>query len=69
MSQDQRERDRLLTETHTNVAHMVKWSEAHDLIDTKRFGDVNKEMDFLKKLAYGCIGIVAFIEFFTKIIK
>lgn len=52
MNQDQIERDRMLTEVHTNMDHLVQWTKTHDLADDTRFREINK------KLFWGAIALL-----------
>jgi hypothetical protein len=52
MSQQEIQRDRLLTEVHNDMKHVVKWTEEHDRDDKQRFADVNN------KLLYGAIALI-----------
>lgn len=45
------------------------WSEKHDIKDDLRFDKVAKDLEFSKKVIYGGLGIVAFIEIFLKVLK
>lgn len=66
MDSDQRD---LIIEMHTDMKHMVKWTEAHDLKDDTRFDKIDKSNKWRDKLLYGALGIIAFIEFVTRFIK
>lgn len=46
MSQDNINRDRMLTEVHTTVLYIKKWAEDHDEKDERRFSDINKKILF-----------------------
>lgn len=69
MNQDQRERDRLLTETHSNVSHLLKSFDGHVNEDRESFDGIRKDMEFQKKVIYGCVGVFVFLEFVVKFIK
>lgn len=56
-------------EIANDVKHMVKWSETHDTADTTRFEKIEKSLSWQSKILYGCIGVVAFLEFIVKFIK
>lgn len=69
MDRDWVERDRMLTEVHSDVKHIADWAKKHDIDDTTRFALINKEIESGKKILWGGIGIIAFIELFSKFIK
>ena len=69
MNQDQVERDRLLTEVHADVKHIVDWSKKHDLNDDARFKKITDEVDWIRRIIYGCVGVFIFVEFMVKVIK
>ena len=59
----------LITEMHTDIKHLVKTVESHMIQDDVRFKKIDEDNDFLKKVVYGGIGIIIFVEFLTKFIK
>ena len=67
MNQDQIDRDRMLTEVHTNVKHIVDWSKAHDEKDDTRFASIQSKVDWTTKICYigigGAIVINALLKF------
>ena len=63
------ERDRLLSEVHSDMKHMVKWAQEHNEDDNKRFALVYKEIELGKKVLWGCAGVLVTIEFLIKLIK
>ena len=69
MNQDQINRDRLLTEVHSDMKHIVSWAKKHDVDDNDRFASIHKDIDNGKKVIYGAAGVIVFIEFITKVIK
>ena len=69
MSQDWIERDRLLSETHSDVKHLVEWSKAHTADDDKRFKEVKADIETGKKLVWGGAGIIVALEFVMKLFK
>ena len=69
MSPSDVERDRLLTEVHSDIKHLVKWTEAHAMDDKENFRELRKSQEFIKKVVYGGIGVIAFIEFISRFIK
>ena len=69
MNQDDINRDRLLTEVHSDVRHMVEWAEKHDKLDDIRFTRIEKDQAWQNKILYGCVGVVVFIELFAKLFR
>lgn len=63
------ERDRLLTETHTNVCHIVSWAKDHDKSDNERFQLANKRISWVEKVAYLGIGGLAVLNGLLHFIK
>lgn len=59
----------LLQQIANDVKHIVDWSEKHELTDEKRFAKVDSSLEFGKKILYGGIGIIVFLEFMFKAIK
>ena len=69
VDQDWVERDRMLTEVHNDVRHIADWAKKHDIDDVNRFAKVTSEIDNGKKVLWGGVGMIAFIEFFAKFLK
>ena len=69
MNQDQIDRDRLLTETHSNVKHIADWCESHDKKDDARFMKVERDIDGGKRIVWGATGIFVAVEFITRFLK
>lgn len=69
VSNDWIERDRLLSEVHSDCKHIVQWAKDHTSDDEKRFEKVNKDIDNGKKIVYGGLGAFALIEFIMKFLK
>ena len=61
-------RDKII-EMHSDVKHMVKWSEEHERKDDQRFNDVNKDIENGKKIVYGVGGGLAVLEILAKLFK
>lgn len=61
-------RDKII-ETHTDVKHLIKWSESHTKEDETRFEKINKDVDNGKKVVYGGIGGLMLLEFIMKFFK
>lgn len=64
MSQDQIERDRLLTEVHSDIKHIVTWSKKHDVDDDTRFEKLDGRLKWAERMCYGAIGVYIFIQVF-----
>ena len=69
MNQDQINRDRLLTEVHSDMKHIVTWAKKHDVDDDSRFANIRKDIEVGKRVVYGAIGALVVIEFIIKIVK
>ena len=69
MDKDWVERDRLLTEVHSDVKHIVKWSIDHNKEDNDRFAVVTKEIESGKKILWGGVGIIGFLQLVSRFIK
>ncbi len=59
----------LLINIASDVKHMVNWSRDHNILDEARYLENKKEIDFLRKIAYGGIGVFVVLEFLAKFIK
>lgn len=46
MQSDWIERDRLLSEVHSDVKNILKWTETHEKQDNDRFKDVNNKINW-----------------------
>lgn len=69
MNQDQINRDRLLSEVHSDVKHILKWSEDHTKEDAERFDSIDKRIKWAEKILYGALGVFLFVEFLVKFSK
>ena len=69
VSQDQINRDRLLTEVHTDLKHMVSWTKDHDSQDNKRFKDITVKLDWTTKMVYMGLGGLICLQFLFHFIK
>lgn len=69
MNQDQIDRDRLLTEIHSDMKHILNWSEKHDASDDKRFKEVNLKTDWTIRIACMGIGGLVVLQFILKILR
>lgn len=74
--QDWIERDRLLSEVHSDIKHVIEWTKTHTKMDDDRHGDnlnkfdkINASVAFHSKIIYGALGIVGFIEVVSKFLK
>ena len=68
MDRDWVERDRLLSEVHSDVKHMVEWAKTHDSSDNNRFKTINDRVSVIEKVAYAGIGGLAMLNIFLKIL-
>ena len=68
MSQDQVNRDRLLTEVHSDMKHLLDWARTHDTSDNDRFDAINKRTAWVEKIAYCGIGGLAVLNIVLKAI-
>ena len=66
MNQDQINRDRLLTEVHQDVKHIVAWAKQHDEDDDTRFATVSTDISWGKKIIFMGIGALAIIELIVR---
>lgn len=69
LDKDWVERDRLLSEVHANVGHLVDWAKTHDKEDKDRFGLANARISWLEKVVYLGIGGLAMLNILVSIIK
>ena len=58
-----------MMEMHTDLKHMVKWSEDHDETDNDRFEETNKKVDWVTKIAYMGLGGLAVMQVIISFIK
>ena len=63
------ERDRLLTEVHSDIKHLVKSFDNHLVEDQSNFKSIREGQKFLERIVYGALGIAAFITFAVQFIK
>lgn len=69
MNQDQIDRDRLLSEVHADMKHLIAWSKEHDDSDTTRFEKADKRIAWVEKVAYVGMGGLAVLNIILKAIK
>lgn len=69
MSQSEIDRDRMITEMHSDLKHLVKNFDAHTVQDDTRQKEITGKIEFHQKIIYCGIGVIAFIEFFSRVIK
>ena len=67
MGEDQVERDRLLTEVHTNVGHLLEGFQAHLTDDKEQFAAIRKSLSILFKSLWTCLGAGAVILYFFQL--
>jgi hypothetical protein len=68
MDRDWVERDRLLSEVHSDVKHMVEWAKSHDQSDNNRFKAIGERVSWVEKVAYLGIGGLAVLNIVLKVI-
>lgn len=68
MEKDWIERDRLLSEVHSDVRHMVAWSKEHDEDDDKRFKIVGDRVSWIEKTVYIGIGGLSLLMVVLKLV-
>lgn len=59
----------LLTRIDANLSNHIKLVETHIEDDKIEFGKINNKLEWQQKLIYGGVGIVAFVEFMTRVSK
>jgi len=69
VDRDWLERDRMLSEIHTDVKYVMKWIDEHDRADDKRFDKISGRISIIEKVCYCGIGGFAIIELFFKFLK
>ena len=65
---DGRDHDMLL-EIRNDVKHMVKWAEKHEFENNDRFKKIDKDAEFFRKIIYGCVGVIFFVELVLNVFK
>ena len=63
------ELDRMIRETHGDVKHLVNDFTDHKRQDKIDFKELKDGQEFSRKIIYGALGIIGFIEFWAKISK
>ena len=56
----------MLVEVHTDMKHLVKWTETHQVEDDERHKDIKKEIAWHSRILYGLLGAFALIEIMMK---
>ena len=69
MNEDWIERDRLLSEVHSDMKHLVTWAKEHDTSDNNRFKTIGDRVSWVEKVAYLGIGGLAVLNVFLKFIN
>jgi len=69
MDKDWLERDRMLSEIHTNMKHMTEWAKSHDQSDNDRFKIANSRVAWIEKIAYMGIGGLAVLQIILKVVN
>lgn len=66
MSEFDLQRDRLITEMHSDIKHLVKKFDDHAESDEKQFKKQGDNILWLQRVIYMGLGIVAFLQFVKK---
>ena len=66
MDRDWLDRDRMLSEIHTDMKHMLDWAKSHDTSDNDRFRTLGDRVSWIEKMAYGGIGGLALLNIILK---
>ena len=69
LDRDWVERDRLLTEVHSDMKHLVDWAKSHDKSDNDRFKVANTRISWIEKVAYLGIGGLGVLSVILKLIN
>ena len=69
MSNDWIERDRLLSEVHSDVKHIVQWAKEHHEDDDRRFKIVGDRVSWIEKIAYTGLGGISLLIIILKMVK
>jgi len=59
----------LLTKIDANLSNHMELVKAHVIDDKVRFEKLDADLGWVRKILYGCVGIVLFIEFMVKVAK
>ena len=59
----------LVTRIDANLSNHIETVAKHVVDDETRFSKLDKDSDFQKKILYGGLGIILFVEFVLKLIK
>jgi len=68
LSNDWIERDRLLSEVHTDMKHLVEWAKSHDKSDNEKFKVIGDRVSWIEKVAYTGIGGIVVLNVVLKLI-
>ena len=76
MTWDGRERRKMNTDDHdllikidANLSNHFEVMETHMLDDKVAFKKINEDMEWVKKVLYGGVGIIIFIELLAKVVN
>jgi len=69
MTNDWIERDRLLSEVHSDMKHMLAWAKEHNEDDDKRFKIVGDRVTWIEKMVYTGMGGISLLIIVLRIIK
>lgn len=59
----------LLTRIDANLINFMKTFVLHEMEDRRRFDNIEKTLNWVMKIMYGCIGGVMLIEFVLRVVK
>ena len=59
----------LLIKIDANLNNHFEILNNHLIDDKSSFKKITDDMDWVKKVLYGCVGVVVFIELFSKVVK
>ena len=66
MSQPDIERDRLISEMHSDVKHLVKNFDTHILDDKEAFKSIRGQLQWVNRIVFIGIGGLAVLKYFIK---
>jgi len=68
VDKDWLERDRMLSEIHTDMKHLTDWAKSHDQSDNNRFQIVEKRITWIEKTVWVGIGGLSLIMIVLKLV-
>jgi hypothetical protein len=69
VSNDWIERDRLLSEVHSDMKHMLAWAKEHNDDDNTRFKIVGDRVTGIEKMVWGAVGGLGLLTIILKFIN